>query len=468
MSSKLLQHATFQKIKQHAQKTLHRSLDQHIKLAVTGLSGSGKTAFITALVKHLTTQANKQNMPFLDVVKQGRFLAAKQVPQAALDIPTFDYPAAISCLHSQSPSWPESTKRINTLTLAIRYQSEHGIKQHLAPQSTVYLELIDYPGEWLIDLPMLEQDYATWSKTMLALFRQPQYQSYTHEFLEQLKQFDVKNSVDEEQLKALAALYKDTLVALKKKTHLAYLQPGRQLIPGDLEDAPILLFFPTEPEQEESEGSQYAHLVSRFDAYKKQVITPFYKNYFCEFDRQLVLVDVLNALNDGPQTLLEQKNALNSVLHSFNYGRSNILKRLFSPKIDKVLFAANKCDHVNSTQQVALAQLLHDMVGEQINELKFNGVSIETMAMSSVQSTQPKQVTEGNKSLDCIYGKPIDESQWLTYLPPEPPNHFLTSSHWPSHGFEFLSFSPLPAQQGDLQHVRLDHALQFLIGDKLQ
>jgi hypothetical protein len=117
---------------------------------------------------------------------------------------------------------------------------------------------------------------------------------------------------------------------------------------------------------------------------------------------------------------------------------------------------------------VAIAQLLHDLVGEQVNDMRFNGVQIETMAMSSVQSTLAKRIKEGDKALDCIYGKPLNEDEWLTYLPPEPPNHFITQSQWPTHGFEFISFAPLPSAKGELTHTRLDHALQFLIGDKLQ
>tara|TARA_Y100001956_G_scaffold73985_1_gene80692 strand:+ start:275 stop:1678 length:1404 start_codon:yes stop_codon:yes gene_type:complete len=467
MSPNLFSHANLDKLKQKAQKTLNRSLDQHVKLAVTGLSGSGKTAFITALVKHLTTQTNKQNLPFFDVVKDDRLIAAKQVPQSALDIPTFDYPSAINCLLNSEPNWPESTKRINTLTIAIRYETKHGLKQHVSPQSTLYLELIDYPGEWLIDLPMLEQDYASWSESMLSLLEKPEYSEYAQPFLSELEQFNSEENIDEQALKQLSNLYTQALKQLKAQTQLAYLQPGRQLIPGDLEDAPILLFFPCR-ESNDKENSQYSHLASRFEAYKKQVITPFYKNYFCEFDRQLVLVDVMSALNDGPQSLLEQKHTLQAVLQSFNYGRSNLIKRLFSPKIDKVLFAANKCDHVNGTQQVAIAQLLHDLVGEQANDMRFNGVQIETMAMSSVQSTLAKRIKEGDKALDCIYGKPLNEDEWLTYLPPEPPNHFITQSQWPTHGFEFISFAPLPSAKSELTHTRLDHALQFLIGDKLQ
>ena len=39
-----------QKLQQQLTTLAERSLDRHVRLAVTGLSRSGKTAFITALV----------------------------------------------------------------------------------------------------------------------------------------------------------------------------------------------------------------------------------------------------------------------------------------------------------------------------------------------------------------------------------------------------------------------------------
>ena len=125
-------------------------------------------------------------------------------------------------------------------------------------------------------------------------------------------------------------------------------------------------------------------------------------------------------------------------------------------------------DHVKGTSRVAMAKLLTVLVGGEAKEMRFNGVQMVTMARSSVQSTLAKRIKEGDKALDCIYGKPLNEDEWLTYLPPEPPNHFITQSQWPAHGFEFISFAPLPSSKGELTHTRLDHALQFLIGDKLQ
>ncbi|KZN66769.1 YcjX family protein [Pseudoalteromonas luteoviolacea] len=468
MSLKFTTQKTLEKLHQKAQKTIQRSLDQHIKLAVTGFSGSGKTAFITALVKHLTTQANSQNLPFFDVVRDHRLIACKLVPQKALDIPTFDYHNAAACLLAEDPTWPPSTERINTLTLALKFKSNRGIRQHFSDDHTVYLELIDYPGEWLMDLPMLNMSFEQWSHSQLKALSEPMFSKYCQPMLSQLKQFNAQAPVDSGALDALAKQYCALLHTLKCETRLAKLQPGRMLIPGDLAGAPIIQFFPLSSHGEITEGTQYEQLVQRFEAYKKQVIEPFYKEHFCAFDRQLVLVDLLGALNDGPATLAQTQQALRETMSMFNHGKSGVLQRLFKPKIDRVLFAANKCDAVAITEQDNLTRLLYELLCEHENELRFAGVEVDTMTISSVKSCQHKQVKDQGKTLNCVYGKPLNESQFITFLPPEPPDHVLSPSSWPEQGFEFLSFYPIPAYQGQLEHIRLDHTLQFLIGDKLR
>ncbi|WP_276754608.1 YcjX family protein [Pseudoalteromonas marina] len=464
---------TFKSIKGNAQKALHRSLDQHVKLAVTGLSGSGKTAFITALVKQLTTQANDKNLPFFDVMREQRHIATKVVPQEALKVPTFDYPRALNALLPSDgvPTWPASTERINTLRLAIKYQSASGLRGHFSPQSTLYLDIIDYPGEWLLDLPMLEQSYSQWCEQQYPLLLQHPRVNTSSEFLNALDQLDLNAPVDESVLAQIAELYQHMLVGLKKDTKLAMLQPGRMLMPGDLKGAPLLLFFPVNFKQVNSDdiiaGSNLEHLIKRFNAYVKEVVKPFYNEHFKHFDRQIVLVDVLSALNEGHETLQEQSSVINQLLAHFNYGESGFFKRLFKPNIDKILFAANKSDHISAKHHKDLALLLDSLVHEQTNYLKFDGVQIETMAMSSITATQPRQVTDKGQTLECIYGNPLNEQDWLTYLPPQPPNRMLNKNEWPAQGFEFLSFAPMPTPDKQLKHIRLDHVMQYLLGDKL-
>ena len=71
----------FNRLKQKANDLLNRTLDQHVTLAVTGLSRSGKTAFITSLVNQLVNEGSNSQLGFFNVVHQGRFIAAKRVPQ---------------------------------------------------------------------------------------------------------------------------------------------------------------------------------------------------------------------------------------------------------------------------------------------------------------------------------------------------------------------------------------------------
>ena len=43
----------------------------------------------------------------------------------------------------------------------------------MQPIQHLTLEIIDYPGEWLLDLPLLEQSFAQFSRDALALAEQP-------------------------------------------------------------------------------------------------------------------------------------------------------------------------------------------------------------------------------------------------------------------------------------------------------
>ena len=179
-------------------------------------------------------------------MREKRHIATKIVPQQALTIPTFEYNNALSALLpvEGEPTWPASTERINTLRLAIKYQSNSGLRGHFAPQSTLYLDIIDYPGEWLLDLPMLEQSFADWCESQYSLLQQTARNEKAKPFLTALAELDLSASVDESKLADVASLYQQLLLGLKKDTKLAMLQPGRMLMPGELKGAPLLQFFP--------------------------------------------------------------------------------------------------------------------------------------------------------------------------------------------------------------------------------
>ena len=110
------------RLKQKANDLFNRTLDQHVTLAVTGLSRSGKTAFITSLVNQLVNEGSNSKLSFFNVVHQGRFIAAKRVPQKHLHIGRFEYDRGMSAFSQTEPTWPEPTHGISEMRLAIRYK----------------------------------------------------------------------------------------------------------------------------------------------------------------------------------------------------------------------------------------------------------------------------------------------------------------------------------------------------------
>jgi predicted YcjX-like family ATPase len=74
-----------------------------------------------------------------------------------------------------------------------------------------------------------------------------------------------------------------------------------------------------------------------------------------------VLVDCLQPLNSGPQAFNDMRLALTQLMQSFHYGQRTLFRRLFSPVIDKLLFAATKADHVRrSARQYGVAAAAAD------------------------------------------------------------------------------------------------------------
>lgn len=81
---------------------MNRGVDRHLRLAVTGLSRSGKTAFITAMVNQLLNLHAGARLPLLSAVREERLLGVKRVPQRDFGIPRFTYDEGLAQLYGAS------------------------------------------------------------------------------------------------------------------------------------------------------------------------------------------------------------------------------------------------------------------------------------------------------------------------------------------------------------------------------
>ena len=137
--------------------------DPTLRIGVTGLSRAGKTVFITALVHNLTKGGR---LTGLRASAEGRIREVTLSPQPDDAVPRFAYEDHLDALSGDDRTWPESTRRISQLRLVVDYEVAGTFG---ASRRRLNLDVVDYPGEWLLDLPLLTLSYAEWSRKALAL-----------------------------------------------------------------------------------------------------------------------------------------------------------------------------------------------------------------------------------------------------------------------------------------------------------
>jgi predicted YcjX-like family ATPase len=459
-----------------------------VRLGVTGLSRAGKTVFITALIHGLTRGGR---FPVFEPFASGRIARAHLEPQPDDAVPRFDYENHLKSLIEER-CWPNSTVDISELRLVIDYQRHNGADR------TLTLDIVDYPGEWLLDLPLLNKSYEQWSAESLALSRQQPRARLATEWHAHLAALNAQDRENEQAALSAARLFTGYLRACRdERFAMSLLPPGRFLMPGNLAGSPALTFAPLDlpADQEAPEGSLWAMMVRRYEAYKDVVVRPFFRDHFARLDRQVVLVDALAAFNAGPEALVDLEAALAGILDCFRIGRSTLLSNLFRPRIDRILFAATKADHLHHSSHDRLEAVLRRTVAKAADRAEYAGATIDVVALAAVRATREATVARGREKLPSILGTPAigeiangetfdGETEVATFpgdLPADPQGLFsidgafsgLTSASADKADFRFLRFRPPHleregAEEPVLPHIRLDRALQFLLGDRLQ
>ena len=450
-----------------ASELLDRALDRQLRLAVTGLSQSGKTAFITALVNQLEHACSPDaQLPLWKACDRGRLLGVRRVPQLNAHIPSFAYEAACGRLFGTPPAWPESTRGVSEIRLEIRYRPTGRWAREIG---TLHLDIVDYPGEWLLDLPLLRLSYAEWSAQVAQQLRE-------HPRIAGLAQGwagwkpAAHDAADEQDMARAATAYTAWLRDCREQLGLSLLQPGRFLLPGEYAGAPMLQFVPwigEPPVVTPPEGSVYATLSHRYEQYLQHLVRGFYREHFAGFDRQIVLVDCLHALEGGPECYEDTGRALQQIIRSFSYGRGNLLERLFRPRIDRVLFVASKADHVLPEEHPHLVSLLQHLVRGSADVSRFEGVPSDCMALASVAATEVARGRAQGEVLRGLRGTAQDGSSLLIHpqeVPPDGPD----AHWWESNREGFDRFRPrVMDRTRPMPHIRMDVALEFLLGDRL-
>ncbi|MGI9282677.1 MAG: YcjX family protein [Endozoicomonas sp.] len=443
-----------------------RLLDKRICLGVTGFSGSGKTTLITSLIHQLRYYPDAA-LTALPPALQDRLLGVEISPLK--DLPLFPYQDGVNALNREA--WPSATRQESGCLLEIKYRA----RSHLIPGKKpgighLYLEIHDYPGEWLLDLPLLNMTYEDWCqqsrKLAATLSDDP--------FIDLLKALDPLEPLSEW---TLSSLWQQQLEFLRRcqQKGLTMIQPGRLLhiAPDSPESGfpfiplPQLAALSEEEKSGAPDNALFRVCDKHYQHYLNEWVKPFYKNTFQRIDRQLVLVDVLRSLNQGQEAMENLKLSLTQVLQNFEYGTNNMIRRLIQPRIGRIVFAASKIDQVLPDQHEQVRSLTASLVRESQRQATFKEVDIRCEAIASVRSTtyadhQGQKVLKGN----------TEDGPGLLLHPPLP-EQYPDNEYWqnckqwqlrnllPPAGLKLNNGSRLP-------HIRLDSVLNDLLGDKFQ
>jgi predicted YcjX-like family ATPase len=318
----------------------------------------------------------------------------------------------------------------------------------------------------------MTMSYGAWSQATVAQSRSGPWREY-------LKTLDAMAPHDEGAARRAAELFTQYLAERRRAESLSALPPGRFLMPGDLAGSPLLTFAPldVDPHTEFPRGSLGAAMARRYDSYVAKVVKPFFFGHFARLDRQIVLIDALSALNAGAEAVADLSKAMGAVLSCFRQGANSWASKLFGRRIDRIVFAATKADLLHHAGHDRLERILERMVKEAAAKAEFRGAEVSTLALAAFRATREATVTRKGEALPCIAGVPekgerigdtvFDGTSEAAIFPgdlPEEPERALSGE---LHGaLNFVKFRPPRLVDGNFPSIRLDRAIDFLIGDR--
>ena len=425
-------------------------------MGVTGLARAGKTVLLTSLAANLLAPG----------ALGGRLPRIKVAPGAAGSLPLFDHRAHLAALAADPPRWPDRTDAVSLLAFDLELDGG------LLPSRTLRLELLDYPGEWLIDLPLLSQAFDRWSVETIARLDRTELLGETGDFLAFIRALPARAAADD----ALAAsghrLYVDTLVRLRDRQGLSLLQPGRFLMPAPGAAPPWSFFFPL------AGGSPLAELLRRrYDAYVDATRDALVSPLFGQVDRLIVLADLLGALHTGPAAFADAQAALAAAAAGLRWQSSWLSAllslgtfRLPSRVISRVAYAASKADHVSERQRGNLAALMGALTSQPDTRVPLGAARTTAFAIAAARCTEDFVWTLDGHPVSAVRGRLMGDDRLTRSYPGEVPDKPPGEEFW-SHPFLALpAFEPARLAnggRGGVPNIGLDAMLGFLLEDLL-
>jgi len=443
----------------------------HLRIAVTGLKGSGKTVFLTSLLNNLL-RGTAESFPAFR--KRGVLFAAEPLPLA----PTrraFPYNAYLRAFRGDKPEWPAGTVDVSEFRLRLEMKKRR--------TRAVEIHLVDYPGERLLDLPLIGKSFEAWSDQVLDESADPCREPLARDWRAAVDAIPPGAAERHEAARRAAAAYKSYLLACRE-AGLQFLQPSAMLLPTEESAFLNLEFCPLPDRVRRSSPAVAAAFAARYHDYGRRYAAPFAAEA-ARCSRQIVLVDVLRVLRTGPICFRDTQRCIEEVLRAFTYGRHfpaydprEWWRRMASAlslesQVERVAFVASKADLATRTNRDRLPRLLERLVRLAANRLRMRlddgrilyrrCAAYRCTADAAKQvDGMPLAVLRGRRRM---HGAEDKDGVWF---PGEVPEDWPVEAYDPrEEGLMFPEFLPaaLPRERDDLPipHLDLDEVFWSMV-----
>ncbi|MEC8902975.1 MAG: YcjX family protein, partial [Pseudomonadota bacterium] len=264
------------------------------RFTITGLSRSGKSMLFTSLITMLKSRSEEGYacLPLLRYLPPSQVLDMRIQPIEGYK----PFPHIQNIADLENGQWPKATEEAFGFKLVVRLKETASLKRHVLPHSDVVFEFIDYPGEWVTDIPMLSKTYAHWSDSAWAQLSSGPQQYFANQWKAFVNQFDFEQEPTEQRIQLLVNAYRDYLVEAKANG-ISLLQPGSFLLESSDFDWQAFGFTPL-PSSITSDVSHpwFKIFDKHFAKFQSGWLTPLKQSIFKETDKQIILVDLFEGL----------------------------------------------------------------------------------------------------------------------------------------------------------------------------
>ena len=441
-----------------------------LRLAITGLKGAGKTVFITSLLNHLLDGGPTTLGVF---AREGAGFSAREKPLPPT-IRRFPYERHIESFRRPDPVWPESTQDVSEFHIELKLR--RGRRRFRALQ----LEIVDYPGERLVDLPMVAQSFEEWSLQALKEAGQPSRSDHSKEWLTAVNAIPPGSRPEAEAVKGAVEAYHACLQRAMD-AGLVLIQPSAVLLRSDDSRALDLNFCPLPEEVRKASPDVARAFRQRYDAYVSAFVKSF-ADLISHCSRQIVLVDVLRILRLGVHAYNDIRRCLTQVLDVFGYSRPISWTRPLDwarwlwtggRQVERVAFLASKADQATSSNRNRLTVLLKELTRTKRQDLAIL-LSQERILFNNVAAhrcTRDCSVDYQGRPLAVLEGVRRDKAPENVgpWYPGEAPEQWPEDDWDPEDmQFRFPDFLPprLPLRDGvTIDQLNLDAAFYAMVKD---